>query len=1151
VSIPLRLPLPLRPPDPPAFDLHAPLPSGVTLLEASAGTGKTFTIAALTARYVAAGVPLEQLLVVTFTRLATGELRDRVRERLVLTAEGLATVASGGAVPAGDELVGLLADADPEELARRLERLDRAVAEFDAATIDTTHGFCLQVLTGLGVTGDVDAATSLVEQVDDLLDEVVDDLYVRRFMANGELRFGRKDARRVAGHALGNPGARVLPELSRDRTPAAIRRRLVKAVTEEMDRRKRAAGFLTYDDLLTRLRDTLAHPRRGEAACGRLRSRYRVVLVDEFQDTDPVQWEILRRAFADGGTTLVLIGDPKQAIYAFRGADVYAYLDAAAQAGTEWTLRVNWRSDEGLLDALDLLFDGCQLGHAGIVHRRVEPAPGHHLPRLVGGRRTEPLLFRILDRRLVEKTRNGYAVTANAREVVAADLAAEVSGLLTAGAEILTRDEAGEETGRRAVRPGDVAVLVRTNAQARVVREALSGALVPAVLGGGGSVFSTPAAEEWLRLFEALERPTARDRAAAAALTTLVGWNASDVAGADDDSWEDFHWQLHRWASLLQRRGVAPLVEAVTAARRIPERVLGTRGGERYLTDVRHVGQLLHEEATTEGLGPTALVGWLRRRIAEADRDLDDVDRTLRLESDSEAVQVLTIHRSKGLEFPVVLCPFLWDHYSSETALPVFHDPDADLARTIDVAGEGAEFEDHKVLHRQEERGEDLRLMYVALTRARHRTVVWWAGSSGAGGSPIGRLLLARRAGGLVPSEGPRTPADREVLAKLQLLAEGSGGNVAVELLDRLPAADAGRDGERLGSPTDDPPLAAAPAADDLAAARFDRTLDRTWRRTSFSGITARSHVPLVGSEHDEAVTVDERAASEVPAAGGPGGAGAGGSAPLLLGPMPGGVRVGTALHQVLEQVDFTSPDLESDLRQALAAETHRDLLDLGDLDVVALGLRTAIEAPLGPLAGGLRLRDVRRADRVDEMSFELPLAGGDTAGGLVGPADLAAVLRAHVTPDDPVAGYAARLADPTLEQEVRGYLTGSLDLVVRLPGPRFVIADYKTNRLSPDADVLTAWHYRPEAIEAEMLQAHYPLQAILYTVALHRYLRWRLRGYDPGRHLGGVLYLFLRGMSAVEAPPAGSAAAGVWSWQPSVVLVEALSDLFDRGAGR
>ena len=200
-------------------------------------------------------------------------------------------------------------------------------------------------------------------------------------------------------------------------------------------------------------------------------------------------------------------------------------------------------------------------------------------------------------------------------------------------------------------------------------------------------------------------------------------------------------------------------------------------------------------------------------------------------------------------------------------------------------------------------------------------------------------------------------------------------------------------------------------------------------------------------------------------------------------------------------------------------------------------------------MLGGRGLCDVARADRLDELAFELPLAGGDDPGGDGLQLDaIGTLLRRHVPPGDPLDGYAARLSDPALRQGARGYLTGSIDLVVR-DGGRFAVVDYKTNQLAGPGEALTAWHHRPAALRAEMERYHYGLQALLYTVALHRYLRWRLNGYDPQRNLAGVLYLFLRGMSGPETPVVEGVPCGVFAWQPSARLVVALSDLLDRGA--
>jgi exodeoxyribonuclease V beta subunit len=229
-----------------------------------------------------------------------------------------------------------------------------------------------------------------------------------------------------------------------------------------------------------------------------------------------------------------------------------------------------------------------------------------------------------------------------------------------------------------------------------------------------------------------------------------------------------------------------------------------------------------------------------------------------------------------------------------------------------------------------------------------------------------------------------------------------------------------------------------------------------------------------------------------------------------------------------------------------VALERARRGVDVGSPETVVAGLKAALETPLGPTAGGLRLRDLARADRLDELDFELPLAGGDAPAGALAPAALAAVLRAHAPPGHPLAAYADRLGDPALRQDVRGYLTGSIDLVARLPGERFAVIDYKTNWLGGADAELTAWHHRPAALAAEMERAHYWLQALLYSAALHRYLRWRLPGYDPERHFAGVLYLFLRGMTGHGTPLVDGVPCGVCAWRPSGALVEAVSNAMD-----
>ncbi|MDP8960446.1 MAG: UvrD-helicase domain-containing protein, partial [Actinomycetota bacterium] len=364
------------------FDLAGPLPRGMTVLEASAGTGKTWTIANLVARYVADGLRLPELLVVSFSRAATAELRDRVRSRLVEVADHLERVLPNPAAAASpeagtdDPVLALLADGDRPRLAERRGRLLAALTEFDAATIATIHGFCQHVLGGVGLAGDVDHDASLLQDQAELVEAVVDDLLVRRFLRRADQPVSRRDLLAIARAVVANPDAAIVPEHADDPT-TRLRVELAHSVRAEVDRRKRTAAVLSYDDLLTRLAATLHHPHLGPAACRRLRAHFKVALIDEFQDTDPVQWDIVSQLFATGGSTLVLIGDPKQAIYSFRGADVYAYLAATARAEVQRTLLVNWRSDGRLLDAYNVLFDRAVFGDDRIRYRPIDVAPAH------------------------------------------------------------------------------------------------------------------------------------------------------------------------------------------------------------------------------------------------------------------------------------------------------------------------------------------------------------------------------------------------------------------------------------------------------------------------------------------------------------------------------------------------------------------------------------------------------------------------------------------------------------------------------------------------------------------------------------------------------------------------------------------------------
>ncbi len=1105
------------------FDVCAPLPTGTTLLEASAGTGKTWTIGALVTRYVAEGVAkLEELLVVTFGRAASQELRERVRAQLVEAERALADPTEPREP---SDLVDLLLDTAPDEIARRRQRLRDALGAFDAATIATTHQFCQMVLRSLGVAGDTDANATLVEDLDDLLTEVVDDLYLRRFAAaEDEPPFSHSEALRLARAAAKDPQARLEP---RDADPTSLPgRRLAFAedVRAELERRKRRLGILSYDDLLSQLADALTSD--DAPARQRMRHRWSVVLVDEFQDTDPVQWQVLDRAFT-GYSTMVLIGDPKQAIYAFRGGDVATYLQAAATATTRKTLGTNWRSDSDLVDSLQVLMRGAALGDDEILVRDVNAF--HPGSRLSGA--GAPFRLRVVRKETLGKKPTAKVAVGTIRPHVVEDVARDIKRLLTSDAKFDGRE----------LRPRDVAVLAYKNNDLLAVQHALAQIGVPAVVAGGGSVFATPAATEWLTLLEALEQPHRSARVRSAALTSFVGYDAVALDAGGDQLTDRIADTIRDWAELLTSRGVAAVLEAATAAG-LPARVLSRVDGERLLTDIRHVGQSLHQVAVEERLGLVSLLAWLRGQMAEDKVEVTS-ERTRRLDSDAAAVQLVTIHGSKGLQYPVVYLPTLWDRFPQKPQVPLFHSPDEPDRgrRCIDVGGGGPAWSGNLARAMAEDAGESLRLLYVAMTRAQSQVVAWWAPAPrNTPASALQRMLFGRQPGwqSVPPEQELHDEAD--VARILDVWQERGGPVWEVAAWADLPSGDLG---------VDDRPL---------SVRTFTRTVDTTWRRTSYSALSSvtRADQPssAVGSEPEERPKDDEML--PVPASSpDPTTEPSSDMVPSPMADLPVGATFGSLVHAVLEVADPDAADLRAELLGHIDEQLVRWPVEL-DREELADALVQVCASPLGPLAGNTTLGAIPLRDRLRELEFELPLSGGDVRGYPAAPVtlgDVAPLLRAHLPADDPVLPYADVLADPALGgQDLRGYLTGSVDVVLRIRDGkqlRFLIVDYKTNWLGGFADgttTLTAHDYRPEALREAMTHSDYPLQALLYAVVLHRYLRWRQPGYDPAVHLGGVLYLYLRGLCGPETPFVDGHPCGVFSWQPPVALVEALSDLLD-----
>lgn len=1183
--------------------LETPL-SGSSLIEASAGTGKTHTITGLFLRLVVeSGLSVENILVVTYTRAATAELTERVRAQLV---KALQAVEKG---QTDDRFLRqLLGNCDHRDQAAR--RLTRAILGFDQSAIFTIHGFCQRVLSENAFESGMPFALELSPDQDSLLQEIVDDFWRCHFqdlppgLADFVLDKGiNPDALRsiVKGH-LGKPylqvRARVWPDdldelesdfaqsfqrvsstwaeeaeeiqallvshtgLNRNKyRPASLRNwyqlmdgylgfrpgpwfkeferfasntlrcslnkkatapahvffdqcealmaqreklvdayeqalialeaQLLEHCTGELSDRIASRGQLSYDDLLLKLHDALLSE-RGFALRARVSAQFSAALVDEFQDTDPIQYRIFKELFGEVQAPVFFVGDPKQAIYSFRGADVFAYLKARGDAAKAYTLDLNWRSDAALIKGVNLLFDQ---SHNSFIYSHIRFSPAQAADASLDDfseDTTAGAAFRIW----LMQTTAGPLSKKDAQRQAAEATAAEIQRLLLLGAKgrvrIGTRDLAG----------GDIAVLVRTHLQGSLIRERLLERGINSVQRAQESVFRSFEAMELERVLLAIADPSHRGLVRAALSTDMLGLNGRELAALADDE-QALEAQLEsflRYHDVWLHQGFIRLFRHLLADRKVAARLLRFPDGERRLTNLLHLGELLHQRDHGARPGIEGLIKWLaRHRQSES---LEDDETLLRLESDDNLVQIATIHSSKGLQYPIVFCPFLWDGASytlKQGTSYTFHDPSLDFAPVLELGSARMERDRHYA--RQEELAENLRLAYVALTRAQHRTYMAWGQVNDAGQSALAWLLHPppdTENGDVVGETAKRFKglSDQDLRARVEQLVEAGGGALSVEPLIL-------EEGKALV-----PPVEQLPA---LSARTLNRTLESHNRVTSFSALAS----------HQENVELPDYDAVPAPAEMEP--------VPTRSEPtvytFPRGAQAGSCLHAILEELDFNA-STRDDLERTVEEKLNRHGFSSDWVEVVAVTIERVLTTPLDD-SGTLRLQTVQQEQRLSEMEFYYPVAQ-------VKAESLRTLLLRH---DFAPRGPLRQAVEQLDFGEVQGFMKGYIDLVFETDG-RFYVVDYKSNWLG---DTLQA--YARARLSRVIAQETYFLQYTLYALAVHRYLEKRLADYDYERHFGGVFYLFLRGMDPKQGPT-----HGVYYHRPSAALITELDASFRAG---
>lgn len=1153
---------------------------GERLIEASAGTGKTFTIAALYLRLLLGlggeaayprAISVEELLVVTFTEAATEELRGRIRSNIHELR--IACLRGESDNPLYSALLAEIADKD--DAAKTLLLAER---QMDEAAVFTIHGFCQRMLSlnafesGMlfeqqliedesrlryqacadfwrrhcyPLTRDIAAVIhdvwkgprdllksldrwlqgeapqlksppapnetlaerhqQIIARIDSLkqqwreqvgeIEGVLENsgLDRRKFNRGNQGKWMEKvnawaqeetlsyqlpdalekfaqsfllERTKAGGEPPVHPLFSAVESLlasSLTLTDLVLARAMVE-IRDAVAREKRRRGELGFDDMLSRLDEALRGD-SGETLASAIRQRFPVAMIDEFQDTDPQQYRIFRRIWRrQPETALLLIGDPKQAIYAFRGADIFTYMKARGDVAAHYTLDTNWRSSPGMVSSVNRLFSLSD-----------NPFMFHEIPFLPvkAAAKNKGLRFTV-DAADVPAMNvwlmPGDTVGSGDYQTFMAQLCAtQIRDWLSAGQRgraLLWRGETS-----RPVQASDITVLVRNRLEAAQVREALQTLGIPSVyLSNRDSVFETLEAQELLWLLQAVLAPERENTLRSALATSMFGLTALDIENLnqDEQAWDALVEEFSEYRQIWRQRGVMPMLRALMTARHIAENLLATRGGERRLTDILHISELL-QEAASQLESEHALVRWLAQHIAEPDSNA--ASQQMRLESDKHLVQIVTIHKSKGLEYPLVWLPFIARFRKQDQAF--YHDRET-FAAVLDLGQDEASLE----LAEAERLAEDLRLLYVALTRA-----VWHcslgvaplssrkSGNSDFHLSALGRLLQAGEA------------MDAAGLAAR--LADFCHGDIALQIPGELDLT---------------PWQAPAATIPRLSARELQRRIADDWRVTSYSGL--QQHGFSGGQDLLPRLDVDAAGVGEVVE-----------EPQLTPHQFPRGAAPGTFLHSLFEELDFTQPVSEGWMAEKLQLSGFDAQWAPVLTDWLGGVLKTRLPGP------DIALNQLAARDKQVEMAFYLPIAQLLTAERLD------ALIRQY----DPLSADT-----PPLDfRQVRGMLKGFIDLVFRHEG-RYYLLDYKSNWLGEDREAYT----RP-AMEQAMRAHRYDLQYQLYSLALHRYLRHRLADYDYDRHFGGVIYLFLRGMDGQEG------GQGIFTTRPVRPLIDGLDQLF------
>ncbi|EIJ41574.1 exodeoxyribonuclease V, beta subunit [Beggiatoa alba B18LD] len=901
-----------------------------------------------------------------------------------------------------------------------------------------------------------------------------------------------------------------------------LKTKLFTVVETKLNKKKRLKNVQSFDDLLTNLAKTLATD-TGENLATRIRHQFPAALIDEFQDTDPTQYSIFNRIYNDDtNSILFLIGDPKQAIYGFRGADIFAYIEAAQQVKNRYTLQTNWRSTAPLVTAINSLF--IQRPNPFIFEKigfsAVDASPKlADKPLLINEQETAPLHIWFTypkpadnaentdietpSQKPESKKKSGSKKDNDSPKVLTKEWANNYIPNAV-GAEIidlLNQSLAGKaRIGDRPIEASDIAILVRTNGQAQEIQKKFSQLGLQSVLYSQESVFKSPEALQIERLLLAIAEPTRETLIKAALTTDLLGFtgDALYILLNDERQWQKRLKTLFSYHLAWQTQGFIQMFRHFLVMEKVPERLLSHADGERRLTNVLHLAEILQKAVMQEKLGLTGLCNWLTKQRELAEEEKSNEEQQLRLESDEQLIKIITIHKSKGLEYPIIFCPYIWDGkiFNKKSSQILFHAPNDLSQRILDLGS--TEQENNRLYATREEMAENLRLFYVAVTRAAYRCYLIWGAINDADTSPLAHLLydditqqikISDKSDKSENNSWLKEPFDLNLRQPLEQLAKQAPQ--AIQL-------------NELKTETVNPFQRTITDKKELTARYFTGNCHDDWRVSSYSGLL-KSKGDTERPDYDDAISdknidirVNQRDANNVFT-------------------FPRGAKAGRFLHHLLENIDFTDINPE---------EINRLLVlygfDAGKYtEFVQYWLLDILHTPLEVQQPDLILANIQREQRLNELEFYYPVKQFTIEG----------LRRLFEEQGQTFPAIFRDSVENLTFAPQQGFMKGSIDMIFQTSG-KFYLIDYKSNLLGTKTD---AYHHSKlaQAMESEA----YYLQYIIYLVALHRYLQNRLPNYNYEQHIGGVYYLFLRGMN-----PSTGANYGIFRDKPSADFINQLS---------